>query len=143
MAEDEVVDPIRPEFPTGRVKKIMKLDNDINKVNSEALFLISCSTNLFLQFLAEKSAEVASEKKKKIVKFDHLRTAVKRHRPTSDFLLDSLPIPAESTQSDARPVTDRDRSLPVSDKPVLAGTRRIDHFFRKTENEAPIQINDA
>ncbi|OMO88161.1 Transcription factor CBF/NF-Y/archaeal histone [Corchorus olitorius] len=143
MAEDEAVDPIQPEFPRGRVKKIMKLDKDINKVNSEALLLISCSTNLFLQFLAERSAEVATEKKKKTVKLDHLRTAVKRHRPTSDFLLDSLPMPAEPTQSVARTVADRDRSRPVSDKPAPAGTRRIDQFFRKTGNEAPIQINDA
>ncbi|XVE92138.1 hypothetical protein REPUB_Repub01dG0071200 [Reevesia pubescens] len=143
MAEDESVDPIRPEFPTGRIKKIMKLDKDINKVNSEALFLVSCSTDLFLRFLAERSAEVATEKKKKMVKLDHIRTAVKRHRPTSDFLLDSLPIPAESTQSVAQTVTDRDRSRPVADKPAPAGTRRIDHFFRKPGNEAPIQINDA
>ncbi|KAB2041807.1 hypothetical protein ERO13_D02G150000v2 [Gossypium hirsutum] len=143
MAEDEAVDPIRPEFPTARVKKIMKLDKDINKVNSEALFLVSCSTNLFLRFLAERTAQVAAEKKKKTVKLDHLRTAIKRHRPTSDFLLDSLPIPAESTQSVARSATDRDRSRPVADKSAPAGTRRIDLFFRKPENEAPIQINDA
>ncbi|XP_021280097.1 negative cofactor 2 complex subunit alpha [Herrania umbratica] len=143
MAEDEAIDPIRPEFPTGRVKKIMKLDKDINKINSEALFIVSCSTDLFLRFLAERSAEVATEKKKKTVKLEHLRTAVKRHRPTSDFLLDSLPMPAESTQSVARTVTDRERSRPVADKPAAAGTRRIDHFFRKPGNEAPIQINDA
>ncbi|KAE8716606.1 enhancer of yellow 2 transcription factor-like protein [Hibiscus syriacus] len=142
MAEDEVVDQILPEFPTGRVKKIMKLDKDINKVNSEALFLISCSTNLFLQLLAERSAEVAAEKKKKTVKLDHLRTGVKRHRPTSDFLLDSLPVPAESTQPVANSVSDRDLSRPVADKPAPAGTRRIDNFFRKPENDAPVQIND-
>ncbi|XVF85253.1 hypothetical protein PTKIN_Ptkin17bG0103100 [Pterospermum kingtungense] len=143
MAEDEAVDPVRPEFPAGRVKKIMKLDKDINKVNSDALFLISCSTDLFLRFLAERSAEVAAEKKKKTVKLDHLRTAVKRHRPTSDFLLDSLPIPAESAPAVAGSVADRDRSLPVDVKPAPAGTRRIDHFFRRPANEAPIQINDA
>lgn len=143
MAEDEAVDPIRPEFPTGRIKKIMKLDKDINKVNSEALFLISCSTDLFLGFLTERSAEVAVEKKKKTVKLDHLRTAVKRHRPTSDFLFDSLPMPAESTPSVATSVADRDRSQTVAVKPAPAGTRRIDHFFRKPANESSIQINEA
>ncbi|XP_022735299.1 nuclear transcription factor Y subunit gamma [Durio zibethinus] len=143
MADDEAVNLIRPEFPTGRVKKIMKLDKDINKVNSEALFLVSCSTDLFLRFLAERSAEVATEKKKKTVKLDHLRTAVKRHRPTSDFLLDSLPMPAESTQAVGRSVTDRDRSRPVADKPAPTGTRRIDQFFCKPGNESPIKINDT
>ncbi|CAM8885909.1 unnamed protein product [Rhodiola kirilowii] len=83
MAENENEEVIEPSFPNGRVKKIMKIDKDINKVNAEALHSS--------HFLAERSAEVAIEKKRKIVKLDHLRAAVKRHRPTSDFLLDSLP----------------------------------------------------
>ncbi|KAL6188211.1 hypothetical protein ACLB2K_039604 [Fragaria x ananassa] len=82
---------IRLELPTGRVKKIMKLDPDINKINTEALHLVSCSAQLFLQFLAEGSGEVAMEKKRKIVKLEHIRTAAKRHRATRDFLVDELP----------------------------------------------------
>ncbi|KAK6160399.1 hypothetical protein DH2020_003780 [Rehmannia glutinosa] len=58
-------EPHKLEIPTRRVKNIMKLDKDINKVNSEALFLIASSTELFLQFLAEKSAQVVLEKKKR------------------------------------------------------------------------------
>ncbi|KAJ7957569.1 Nuclear transcription factor Y subunit C [Quillaja saponaria] len=140
MADDENVDPIIPEFPTGRVKKIMKLDKDVDKVNSEALFLVSCSTQLFLQFLAEKSAQVAIEKKRKIVKLDHMRTAVKRHQPTSDFLLDSLPLPSQPSDRQAK---DRSQSRAVAEKPVQIGTRRIDHFFRKPESEVAIEINDS
>ncbi|VVB01976.1 unnamed protein product [Arabis nemorensis] len=122
MAEEETPTPnIRPEFPLGRVKKIMKLDKDINKLNSEALFLVTYSTELFLRFLAEKSALVTVEKKRKTVNLDHLRTAVKRHQPTSDFLLDSLPLPAQTV----RPV----KTAP--EKPPPIGTRRIDHFFSK------------
>ncbi|GAV66500.1 CBFD_NFYB_HMF domain-containing protein [Cephalotus follicularis] len=131
---------IRPEFPADRVKKIMKLDQDINKVNSEALFLVSCSTDLFLRFLAEISAGIAVQKKRRIVKLDHLRTAVKRHRPTSDFLLDSLPLP---TQSLDRPVTEQTRSKPVADKPLPAGARRIDDFFCAPQNKAPTLLNDS
>ncbi|CDP13333.1 unnamed protein product [Coffea canephora] len=117
----------RPGIPTHRVKKIMKLDKEIKKVNSEAVFLISNSTQLFLQFLAEKSAQVVLEKKKKTIKLEHLRAAVKRHLPTSDFLLDSLPPPAQP--SDQLP---KDRPRPrSSDKPVPPGSRRIDAFFNK------------
>ncbi|KAI8021512.1 Dr1-associated corepressor [Camellia lanceoleosa] len=119
------IEAISPTFPNSRVKRIMKLDKDINKVNSEALFLISCSTDLFLQFLAEKSARVAIEKKRKTIKLEHLRVAVKRHQPTSDFLLDSLPM---SSQPADRPPEARTRS---AEKPVPAGTRRIDDFFQK------------
>ncbi|GFQ08600.1 hypothetical protein PHJA_003004000 [Phtheirospermum japonicum] len=76
----------------------MKLDKDINKVNSEALFLIASTTELFLQFLADKSARVTLEKKKRTVRLEHLRVAVKRHRPTADFLLDSLPLPPQPSE---------------------------------------------
>lgn len=125
---------IRPEFPTGRVKKIMKMDQDVQRVSSEALFLMSCSTELFLQFLAEKSAQVALEKKRKTVKLEHIRIAVKRHQPTSDFLLDSLPLPSLPVN---RPPKDRSQSCSDADKPPPSGTRRIDHIFRKAEGEAP------
>ena len=140
MAEEEQETTIRPEIQSGRVKKIMKLDKDIKKVNSEALFLITCSTELFLKFLAERSADVAIEKKRKIVKLEHIRTAVKRHRPTSYFLLDSLPLPSQP--SDNQP-SDRNRSRPLAERPVPAGTRRIDDFFSKPANEAPVEINEA
>ncbi|KFK31728.1 hypothetical protein AALP_AA6G151300 [Arabis alpina] len=122
MAEEE---NIRPEFPLGRVKKIMKLDKDINKLNSEALFLVTYSTELFLRFLAEKSALVTMEKKRRSVNLDHLRTAVKRHQPTSDFLLDSLPIPAQTVKP----------AKTAPEKPPPIGTRRIDQFFNKGKSQ--------
>lgn len=140
MAEEEDTGMVRSEFPNGRVKKIMKLDKDINKVNSEALFLVSCSTELFLRFLAERSAEIAIEKKRKTVKLEHIRMAVKRHRPTSDFLLDSLPSPSQPSD---HPATERSRSHSVSDDPAPVGTRRIDDFFRKPTNEVQVQTNES
>ncbi|KAJ8759068.1 hypothetical protein K2173_003306 [Erythroxylum novogranatense] len=142
MAEEEksVEGPTRSEFPPGRIKKIMKLDKDINKITSEALSLVVCSTDLFLRFLAENSAEVATEKKRKFVKLEHIRIAVKRHQPTSDFLLDSLPVP---TQSSDKPASDKSRAISVTDTTVPAGTRRIDHFFAKSVNGAPIQSDDS
>nr|GLL46910.1 chromatin accessibility complex protein 1-like [Ipomoea trifida] len=124
--ENGVERTCRLQIPTGRVKKIMKIDDEVKKVNSEALFLISRSTELFLEFLAEKSAEVAVEKKRKTVKLEHLRLAVKRHRPTSDFLLDSLPMPSQPSHQPSK--ASRSRS---DDKPAPRGTRKIDAFFQK------------
>ncbi|KAL5760179.1 hypothetical protein ACOSQ2_019017 [Xanthoceras sorbifolium] len=140
MAEEDNEETIRPEFPIGRVKKIMKLDKDINKVTSEAMFVVATSTELFLRFLAENSAKVAIEKKRKIIKLEHMRIAVKRHQPTSDFLLDSLPLP---TQPLDRTATERTRPDHVPEKPLPVGTRRIDDFFRKPHSEDPVEINDS
>lgn len=126
---DTTEETIAPSLPPSRVKRIMKLDKEVYKVNAEALFLVSCCTELFLEFLAEESARVAVEKKRRTVKLEHLTVAVKRHRPTSDFLLESLPVASE-------PVVDRPKAAErnrgqIAEKPVPAGTRRIDDFFRK------------
>lgn len=124
--QEEVENPtaIDLQIPTGRVKKIMKLDKDISKVNSEALFLVASSAELFLQFLAEKSAHVAVEKKRKTISLEHIRAAAKRHRPTADFLLDSLPMPPQPIERN--PQGDRPKS-----RPVPFATRSIDAFFQK------------
>ncbi|XP_057949576.1 uncharacterized protein LOC131144745 [Malania oleifera] len=142
MANEENSEQPHPSFPRGRIKNIMKLDREINKINSEALSLVSRSAELFLQFLAEKCAEVAAEKKRKTVKLEHLRIAVERHRPTSDFLLDSLPSPPPPSDCAQ---ADRARPRAAAEKPVPAGTRRIDDFFSKSAaaNEAPKGANSS
>ncbi|GER56405.1 nuclear factor Y [Striga asiatica] len=126
-------EPRNLEIPTRRVKSIMKIDKDINRVNSEALFLIASSTELFLQFLAEKSARVALEKKKRSVRLEHLRVAVKRHRPTSDFLFDSLPMPSRpSEQNILRDGAKSRAGKKATNEPLPFVTRSIDAFFRKS-----------
>ncbi|KAJ9550168.1 hypothetical protein OSB04_014213 [Centaurea solstitialis] len=136
MAEGEEIQSeaavvVQSSLPAGRVKRIMKLDKEINKINSEALFVISNATELFVKFLAEKSSEVAVEKKRKTIKVEHLRIAVKRHRPTADFLLDSLPMPQPAAAA-AQVLSKNDRPRKSSDSgSVPAGARRIDSFFQK------------
>ncbi|CAL1413517.1 unnamed protein product [Linum trigynum] len=120
MAEEEEIleeASIRTEFPAARVKKITRLDKEVNKVTSEALFL----------------TEVATKKKRKIVKTEHIRIAVKRHRPTNDFLLDSLPAPpAPQLQKE----DSAGRKREVANKQPPTGTRRIDAFFAKSASGA-------
>ncbi|KAG0502430.1 hypothetical protein HPP92_002502 [Vanilla planifolia] len=88
---ESVVTARSPSFPMGRVKRILRLERDIRKVNSEALYLISLSAELFTESLAEKASNAAALKRRKTVKLEHLRTAIHGHSPTADFLLDCLP----------------------------------------------------
>ncbi|KAI3863322.1 hypothetical protein MKW92_038995 [Papaver armeniacum] len=127
--EEETRENLKSVFPLSRIKKIMKIDPEINKINSEALHLVSLSTDLFLQFLTDKSTRVVLEKKRKTIKLEHLRIAAKRHQPTSDFLLDSLPMPESNPSVGAAP---QKRSESHLEKPLPVGTRRIDQFFKKS-----------
>lgn len=129
--EEEDREILNPLLPIGRVKKIVKMDRDIKKVNSEALHLITLSTQLFIEFLAERSRTAAVEKKRKVIKVEHLRSAARNHPPTSDFLLDCLPKPAQakpSASASSRPLPD---DAPPPPQPLPPGARRIDDFFSK------------
>ncbi|KAL4573049.1 hypothetical protein LXL04_019842 [Taraxacum kok-saghyz] len=128
QCEEIPAETVQSSLPAGRVKRIIKLDKEINKINADALFVISNATELFVKLLAEKSSEVAVEKKRKTINLEHLRIAVKRHQPTAAFLLDSLPMLAPAVQTSSKP----DRPPKSSDKnSVPVGSRRIDSFFQK------------
>ncbi|XP_020581843.1 nuclear transcription factor Y subunit C-9 [Phalaenopsis equestris] len=126
---EPVAGVLTPSFPTGRVKRIMRLDADINKVSSEAVLMISLCSELFIEFLAERSWNAAAEKRRKTIKLEDLRKAIKGHSPTADFLFDCLPkiskLPTPQTVKRSDP-----------EKPLPAGVRRIDAFFSsKTPEE--------
>ncbi|KAL5975503.1 hypothetical protein ACLOJK_019825 [Asimina triloba] len=112
---------------------MVKLDGEIGKVSSEAVLLISLSTSLFLEFLAEKSMEVTAQKRRKTVKLEHIRGAAKRHPPTTDFLLDSLPMPSRPPAPDPAA---QSKPRCAAEKPLPPGTRRIDSFFSKPSDAA-------
>ncbi|XP_078428092.1 nuclear factor Y, subunit C13 [Wolffia australiana] len=125
--EDEEIETVSHlSFPPGRVKRIMKLDREIGRVHSEALYLVSLSAELFLSFLAEEAGSAALAKKKKSVRVEHLLSAARNHPPTADFLPDSLSI---SSKPPPQPVAKPD---PKSPKPLPPNSRRIDDFFCKS-----------
>ena len=69
MAEDEAIDPIRP-VPDGKGQKDHEtFDKDINKVNSEALILVSCSTDIFSPIPRRKIGRSCHREEKKTEKF--------------------------------------------------------------------------
>ncbi|KAK1281735.1 hypothetical protein QJS10_CPB22g00913 [Acorus calamus] len=117
---------MKPSFPLSRVKKIMKLDRDIAKVTNEALLLVSLSADLFLASLSAAAADAAAEKRRRVVKLDHLRTAVRGHPPMRGFLLDCLP---EEPPPPTKKKVKRAEASEVAAAP--AGERRIDEFFRR------------
>ncbi|URE20467.1 factor y subunit [Musa troglodytarum] len=125
--EEEEAGALSPSFPMGRVKKILKLDREINKVTSEALLLVSLSAELFLASLSAGARHAVLQKKRRIIKLDHIRSAARAHRPTSAFLLDCLPKPPPPPKA----VSPTLKARSADEKPLPPGARRIDDFFRK------------
>ncbi|KAK1306790.1 hypothetical protein QJS10_CPA10g00559 [Acorus calamus] len=118
---------MKPSFPLSRVKKIVKLDRDIAKVTNEALLLVSLSADLFLASLSSAAADAAAEKRRRVVKLDHLRTAVRGNPPMRGFLLDCL------LEEEPPPPTKKKVKMAEASEVAAApaGARRIDEFFRR------------
>jgi DNA-directed RNA polymerase I subunit RPA43 len=119
-------------LPLGRVKKIMRVDRDINKVTAEASLLIAAATELFLGSLAAGSHAAATQRGRRGLRATDVRAAARAHRPTADFLLDCLPA-AEEAHRAARAGSDGAPAAAAAavPKPLPRGTRRIDGFFQK------------
>ncbi|KAJ4765934.1 hypothetical protein LUZ62_076309 [Rhynchospora pubera] len=134
--------PLTTSFPQGKVKRMMKLDRDIKKATSEATFAISLATELFIQFLTAGAHAQMTSRGRRIVRGEYVRSAVRAHQPTADFLLDCLsqpPAPASRRGTGATCQTERegkdkddDKEKEKKGKPLPRGTRRIDQFFQKT-----------
>ncbi|KAJ8479605.1 hypothetical protein OPV22_023332 [Ensete ventricosum] len=113
----------------GKVKKIVKLDREISKVTSEALLLIYLYADLFLAYLTAGARIEALKKKRRIIKLEHVRSAARAHRPTSQFLLDCLPKPPPPA---SKPASGASKARSADEKPLPPGARRIDDFLRST-----------
>ncbi|RWW81578.1 hypothetical protein BHE74_00010011 [Ensete ventricosum] len=113
----------------GKVKKIVKLDREISKVTSEALLLIYLSADHFLAYLTAGARIEALKKKRRIIKLEHVRSAARAHRPTSQFLLDCLPKPPPPA---SKPASGASKARSADEKPLPPGARRIDDFLRST-----------
>ncbi|CRK90031.1 CLUMA_CG003756, isoform A [Clunio marinus] len=64
------------DLPLAKVKSIIKLDPEVNLVNSEAVFLITKATELFVKTLATESFSHANQQKKKTLAKSHVDQAL-------------------------------------------------------------------
>jgi DNA-directed RNA polymerase I subunit RPA43 len=108
QAEDEVQAEVAEEvqaegmealstvLPLGRVKNIMRVDRDINKVTVEVSLLIVVATELFLGSLAAGAHTAITQHGRRSVRAMDIRAAAHAHRHTADFLLNCLPAAEEA-----------------------------------------------
>lgn len=54
-------------FPINRIRAIMKLDPDTGKMGADAVFLVARTTELFVQYLADKAFQVTQENRRKTI----------------------------------------------------------------------------
>ena len=89
-------------FPLARVKKIIKLDEDVKRISPDALFLFSKATEMFLANLAVETEEIMDAHRRRTVKLTDLNHAI--HKSVRNKFLQSdferdYPIPKKRRPS--------------------------------------------
>ncbi|RPB07664.1 hypothetical protein P167DRAFT_539924 [Morchella conica CCBAS932] len=81
-----------PALPVSRVKKIIRLDDDVAGCSNSAAFLVTIAAEMFVQYLAEQGLKMTQgdRKQRKTMQYKDLASAVARTN-NLEFLSDTIP----------------------------------------------------
>lgn len=81
-----------PALPVSRVKKIIRLDDDVAGCSNSAAFLVTIAAEMFVQYLAEQGLKMTlgDRKQRKTMQYKDLASAVARTN-NLEFLSDTIP----------------------------------------------------
>mmetsp|Transcript_3102 Transcript_3102/g.7441 ORF Transcript_3102/g.7441 Transcript_3102/m.7441 type:complete len:267 (+) Transcript_3102:247-1047(+) len=63
-------------FPLSRIRAIMKLDPETGKMGADAVYLVARSTELFVQYIADKAHQITQENRRKTIQKKDILTTV-------------------------------------------------------------------
>ncbi|XP_074109957.1 DNA polymerase epsilon subunit 4 [Cotesia typhae] len=75
VADEEAKEKLL-KLPVGRVKIIAKTDPEVNLINQEAMFIITKSTELFIDSIAKEAYKYTVQARKKTVQKKDLQQAI-------------------------------------------------------------------
>ncbi|KAG4304472.1 hypothetical protein PORY_002182 [Pneumocystis oryctolagi] len=73
-----------------KIKKIIRIDDDIVQCSSNSAFLIAIATEMFIQYMAQQGLLMCLNENKKTIHYRHLANAVSRI-DNLEFLSDTIP----------------------------------------------------
>ncbi|KXS22104.1 histone-fold-containing protein [Gonapodya prolifera JEL478] len=79
----------KTRFPAARIKKIMRVDDEVGKVAATTPILISKAVELFLQSLIDEACKEARDSRSKKVTISHIKDVV-QGKDSFDFLRDKI-----------------------------------------------------
>ena len=87
-------------IPKAAVKRIMKIDKDVNQVANDAVILVAKATELFLEKLTREAYGVAEKENRKQIKYEDLSDAREKD-PDLSFLEHIMPTPLQLEECNA------------------------------------------
>lgn len=97
-----------PELPLARIKKIMKLDDEVKMISGEAPIIFAKAAELFIQEVTIRAWQHTEENKRRTLQKNDVTLAISKH-DDFDFLIDIVPReekkPAASTKKETNSPT--------------------------------------
>lgn len=117
-------DATKTVLPAARIKRIVKLDDEVKHINKEALFLITRATELFVKKLAQATGNAIGEKRY-TMRVQHLCYMI-HNDPLLDFLRHDF-TPCDTSVLPKKKSTNNSQSRLT--KNGTAGTQSISNFY--------------
>ncbi|CAI2167508.1 15360_t:CDS:2 [Funneliformis geosporum] len=77
-------------LPIARVKRIIKLDEEITTIGTDSTFLIAIAAELFVDYFVKKGVDQAKSEKRKVIRYEDMAYLVKNNENLG-FLQDIVP----------------------------------------------------
>ncbi|CAG8534673.1 11548_t:CDS:2 [Funneliformis caledonium] len=77
-------------LPIARVKRIIKLDEEITTIGTDSTFLIAIAAELFVDYFVKKGVEQAKSDRRKVIQYEDMANLVKNNE-NLEFLQDIVP----------------------------------------------------
>ncbi|CAA7400793.1 unnamed protein product [Spirodela intermedia] len=114
----EAADVVITDLPLARIMKIIKADEDVNHVASEALVVFAHACRLFVLELTLRSWAYSQEMNRRMLRMNDVAVAIARHG-SFDFLLDIVPMQRPTLAPPSLPLPPIPPSpLPVTPRPL-------------------------
>jgi len=118
------------ELPLARIKKIMKLDEDVKMISAEAPALFAKAAEYFISELTLRAWIHAEENKRRTLQRNDIAVAITKY-DQFDFLIDIVP------REEIRPV-----KRPEDSARTVVSTDQVQYYFQMTPptaQQAPVQ----
>ncbi|CAI2167319.1 8125_t:CDS:2 [Funneliformis geosporum] len=138
-------------LPIARVKRIIKLDEEITTIGTDSTFLIAIAAELFVDYFVKKGVDQAKSEKRKVIRYEDMAYLVKNNENLG-FLQDIVPetqafedyLKNRNRKKRKRKTKDEnDNSSDLEDSPLNVGEVIENGLIENSEVESSINGRDT
>ncbi|CAP37832.1 Protein CBG20898 [Caenorhabditis briggsae] len=137
--EEKVQDLVKTQLPLGRVKKIVRLNPDVEMLNAEALQMMTKSAELFIKELSNAANQNALTEKRKTIQPKDIDKAIKKMWEFA-FLEDALDGWPKMQPKKRKPNSSQDET--VAEETIVEEEEHEEEHDEEHDDDAVVEALD-